>query len=405
MENEGNADNPRSVIRGLNIEPLRLGIDSLYLLIEYPDIDVYRRWKAAIAHVPKKRLYRGHPHEDFVIKNGMLGYGLSMWEGDARILLTDQVDETLRSTKRAGEGMGALLQLGPKWLTQYADIDCPDDFREAIYIQFRRFGIEDPEEYPIRINRIDIALDIFGLATSELDFSEWKNGWVGRSGAISSWAEDGNLTGIKIGSPKGSVYFKLYDKVLQSKSDSDLGFWITAWNWIEFASKIDIENACIPFEIARAEWSIRPYNAKFENFKYLEDYTFEGLQEIANYVLKKWGRLCTISGNTNRAQWHTHPLWQKIQEFMQESWHLATADIATRQYNLTPDISPKFKSSFRGSLASLRARVGLHLGYDHPASTEETLEYIHKQTKDADTLAQEKFEIILRLSGRGKKAG
>lgn len=113
--------NPRSVSRGFNLQDAFIGIDSLYVVVEYPHKDLFLKWASHVKDLNDIRLYDGIAHDDFVLRRGLVGYKLSVWYEDARLLLTDRVDESLVGTMHEGHGMGAMLQLGPKWLRCYGD--------------------------------------------------------------------------------------------------------------------------------------------------------------------------------------------------------------------------------------------------------------------------------------------
>ena len=87
-------------------------LDTLYLHIKYPYRDVFDIWYVYAKHCDPRILKEGYVVEDFVIRNGASGYKVSIWKHDARIYLTDQVDEICGD----GQGMGVWIQLGPKFL-------------------------------------------------------------------------------------------------------------------------------------------------------------------------------------------------------------------------------------------------------------------------------------------------
>ncbi|QPC82065.1 hypothetical protein G4Y79_20630 [Phototrophicus methaneseepsis] len=392
-------DNPRTVSRGLKVQPLHIGLDSLYLLIEYPHIDLFHYWKSTTSQASSLRLRNGIVHEDFVIRGGVLGYKLTIWDGDARLLITDRVEETLIATHHAGEGMGAMLQLGPKWLMKHGNFSSSNELITNIHVQLKKFKISSPQDYPIRINRIDIALDVFGLAVKDFIIDEWRHGWVGRASGKHFYDENeaGNLSGFSVGSSEGAVRFKVYDKVLESKKKETFGFWASVWNWEILKDNAQVTNE---LNIARFEWSIKPFSAKFTSFQYLSDYSFDGLKQIMNYVVTQWGRLCIISENPKRSRWETHPLWTIIRRMMIDAWDIDHVGNAKREYHFTPDLTQKYTNSLTGWIAGMRARAGLELGYDQPADLDEALKLAEKHNRSIDEKAKEKFAILLRLSGK-----
>jgi hypothetical protein len=126
-----------------------------------------------------------------VLERGAQGYKLAVWDGDARVFLTDRVADRLIGTHHAGQGMGIMLQLGPKWLQLYGQAFAPKALRENVLAQLMLFGIKEPEQYPIRINRLDIALDVSGL---DITSFSWMNGggsgWICQAAQLSSVTPD-----------------------------------------------------------------------------------------------------------------------------------------------------------------------------------------------------------------------
>ena len=116
---------PRPVSRGAVLQNGFLGLDSLYVVLEYPAADVFQFWRSFIGDLDNARLHGGIVVDDFVVRRGANGYKLSVWDGDARLFLTDRVESLLAGTDAEGQGMGVMLQLGPKWLRENGDILTP----------------------------------------------------------------------------------------------------------------------------------------------------------------------------------------------------------------------------------------------------------------------------------------
>ena len=70
--------------------------------------------------------------------------------------------------------MGLMLQLGPQWLAKYGDLADFRQFQENIHAQFSMYGVRREPTYPIRINRIDFALDILALPFAEFSTDVWR---------------------------------------------------------------------------------------------------------------------------------------------------------------------------------------------------------------------------------------
>ena len=168
----------RPVSRVAKLQNVFLGLDSLYLVLQYPHQDVFNLWSNRVKELNDPQLYEGIPFEGFLIRRGGLGYSLSVWDGDARLFITDRVEDVLENTSAAGQGMGVMLQLGPKWLHQFGDILSTRRLQQNIFAQFIAFGVQSPESFPARLNRIDIALDVLGLLVRDQRIDEWR-GTVG----------------------------------------------------------------------------------------------------------------------------------------------------------------------------------------------------------------------------------
>ena len=117
------AASPPTVSRGMKQHRVGyLGLDSVYVILEYPHDDVFKRWNKYVDDEKHPKLKKGIPCEHVVLRNGGLGYSLSVWDEDARLYMTDRVEDNLKGTPLEGQGMGLMLQLGPKWLVRFGDI-------------------------------------------------------------------------------------------------------------------------------------------------------------------------------------------------------------------------------------------------------------------------------------------
>ncbi|QPC83658.1 hypothetical protein G4Y79_04555 [Phototrophicus methaneseepsis] len=388
------ADNPRPVSRGLKLQPAFLGVDSLYLVIEYPSQDVFDYWSRSVNDNQDRRLHEGIPHGDMLIRTGAHGYKLCVRSGDNRLYITNRVEDVLHNTPHTGQGMGILLQLGTKWLRQNADFTSYEALSASIFALLREYKVDEPECYPIRINRIDIALDVLGLSTNDISIDEWRRGWIGRASGKYFYDDNttGNLSGFVIGSSKGAVRFKIYDKILESTKTNDIGFWLSVWiqQGLNFSQANDLN-------IARFEWTVKPHNAKFLGMRYLEEYTFDGLKELINYLTQKWGRLCIAQASVPKSRWMIHPLWQQIRRLMIEEWDIDHVGITQRDYHTIPDVNPAYLKSVAGWIAGLMARIAIAKGEDAPVDVYEAILLAQSETKPIKQKAQERFEILSRL--------
>ena len=109
-------------------------------------------------------------------------------------------------------------------------------------------------DWPIRIRRIDIALDLFGVEMAKQDIEMWRNGWVGRAG-ISSYffnPKSGKLETINIGARTSAIYLRIYDKIAQAEAEGDIEYWRDVWNGYSGP-------------VTRIEWEVKPKKAGSKN--------------------------------------------------------------------------------------------------------------------------------------------
>lgn len=393
------ASNPRTVSRGFHAHSLvNLSFDSLYLSVEYPHADVFHRWALGVSDLHDPKLYNGIPYEGFVLKHGAHGYKLSVWWGDARIYITDRVNDTLEGGEHEGQGMGILMQLGPKWLQQYGEPFADNTLRTHVEGMLMLFGLKKPINYPIRINRMDVALDLKGLDINSFSLDEWQDGWVGFAN-VADFHNDrrtGKLSGIIVGSRSSNVSLVVYDKVLEATRRGTLGFWRSVW-------KVTDEEAG-NLAVTRFEWSFRCYQAKFTRLRYLEDYTFEGFMALLNYATLIWGEL-RIPGTSqrNKQRWDLHPLWKAIVAHI-AAWTYDYEDIVRPQYDLKPDIKDSYLRSLAGWLAGLQARLGVEKSKDEAASLAQALSFLTERghsIQDIADRANAKFKVFSVLAEGG----
>jgi hypothetical protein len=386
--------NPRSVSRGLKLHLGFLGIDSLYLVIEYPHLDVFSYWAAIVRDEGNPSLNTGIPYGNFLIRKGALGYKYTIWSGDARLLITDRVTENQKDNNSVAQGMGLMLQLGPKWLRLYGDIDSPDNLSQHIYAQLKLFGVSNPELYAIRLNRIDITADVLNLDVATFSMDEWRDNWVGYAVQKQFYlsSQTGQLEGLAIGSSKGVVRFKVYDKVAESRQRGTSGFWHSVWG-------VDEQD---DISVARFEWSIKCYAGRFGEMRYLADFSYERLLQLLNYVSLYWGRLCIPQeDDSNQTRWPLHPIWERLRELIDESTSYYT-ERAKREYDYRPDLNDDYLKAVTGWLGGFMARVGIERGLDSPAGLDTSLRLLHSEGHSLHKKASDKWHILSKLVGGGK---
>jgi len=273
-------------------------VDTLYLHVKYPRRDVFDRWYKPVKDTDSRVLKQGVVINDHVIKNGSSGYKISVWDHDARIFLTDEVEEKCGE----GKGMGAWVQLGPKFLIQHIN-----NLQKEVNILLGSIGIIG--EFPISITRLDIAVDLLGVPIIDQDLKYWSENWVGRSklSSINNNSRTGKLETFYFGSRKSPVYLRVYDKVAQAIYDGDFDYWFDVWNKFEGP-------------VTRIEWEIKPKDGKFaEDLKDFSLFNGFSVRETLNYLLD-WGRLCEPNPNdTNRRRWKDSGFWAELRAVV-EKW-------------------------------------------------------------------------------------
>ena len=263
--------------------------------MKYPNRDIFDKYYRYVSEVDTRVLKEGCVVGDFVIKTGSSGYKISVWQHDARVFLTDQVDEKCGE----GKGMGIWIQLGPKFLLEniYA-------LQNGVYDFLYEIGID--EIYPISLTRIDLAIDCLGLSMQDQEFKYWTNGWVGRSTVSKVYLKPRTtlIESIYVGSRKSPIFLRVYDKVAQSISDGDYIYWLDIW-----------KNYDGP--VTRIEWEVKPKDGNFsDDLKNFNNFNGFSIRELMNYLLD-WGRLCIPNpSDSNRNRWEDCPLWVEIREFV-----------------------------------------------------------------------------------------
>ena len=348
-------------------------IDTIYLNVRYPYSDIFLKWFKYADGVDHRRLKEGIAVSDFVVRCGSAGYKISIWQHDARLFLTEDVDEK----RGEGKGMGIWVQLGPKFIIQHIN-----NLHAAVNELLKAAGIEG--EYPIRITRLDVAVDLLGLAMSEQDLNLWFDGWVGRSkvSKIERNSRTGELETLYVGSRSSAVYLRVYDKVAQAAAEGDLMYWFDVW-----------QESDQP--VTRVEWEVKPSEGNFQED--LKDFClFNGfsVRELLIYLLD-WGRLCIPDMNdSNRRRWKDAQLWTDLRDVV-AIW-ADGVDWPTSRYGKEfHGISEAYIKFVSGTIAGAMARCdskapSLHTLFAYLEDHGETWTVINKK-------ALKKAEIIARL--------
>lgn len=311
-------------------------LDTLYLIVKYPHLDVFKKWYSQVEGVDYRLLKEGIASGDFVIKNGASCYKVSVWQHDARIFFTDQVDEKLGE----GNGSGIWVQLGPKFLIHHIG-----ELKTAVNALLGAVGVKG--EYPIKVNRLDVAVDLFGIELKNQDLNLWRDGWVGRSKVSSIFfnSRTGDLETINIGARGSSIYLRIYDKIAQAIKEGDIDYWLDIW-------KVN------PDKVTRVEWEIKPKQGKFpmdlQDFDLLTGWS---VRELLKYLID-WGRLCVPNpDDSNNRRWDDAPFWKKarelVNEFSEDDYPISRYG---KEFHGVSDAYVKFLS---GTISGGMARLGL----------------------------------------------
>jgi hypothetical protein len=234
-------------------------------------------------------LKEGIASGDFVVRGGASCYKVSVWQHDARIFFTDQVDDKVGKDK----GAGIWVQLGSKFLIHHLG-----NLQKAVKELLAAVGVVG--EYPIKINRLDVAIDLFGVNMQKQDLNLWRAGWVGRSKVSADFFNSctGSLETINIGTRGSSIFLRIYDKQAQAIKEGDIDYWLDVWN-------------CSPSAVTRVEWELKPKQGGFpmdlQDFSLLTGFS---VRELLKYLID-WGRLCTPnSADSNNRRWEDASFWQ-----------------------------------------------------------------------------------------------
>jgi len=336
----GRPGNPHTVIRGCKIQKEVfmngfITIDTMYLHVKYPKRDIFDKYFRDVEGVDTRILKEGRVIGDFVIRNGSCGYKISVWQHDARVFLTDQVDEKCGE----GKGMGIWIQLGPKFML--ANIT---SLQDAVYDLLYEIGIE--ETYPISITRIDLAIDCLNLAMREQDVESWINGWVGRSKVSRAFynSRTGLLESLYVGSRKSPILLRVYDKVAKSIAAGEYKYWLDVWKNFEGP-------------VTRFEWEVKTKDGNFSNnLTDFGKFNVVSVKELINYLLD-WGRLCTPGQlDTNRNRWEDSLLWSEIREFVAK-WSNDVSWPASRYGKEFHGISEAYMKSLSGAFSGGMAKT------------------------------------------------
>ena len=312
-----------------------VSVDTVYVSVKYPSGDVFRRWFRFAEGVDYRRLKEGVPADDAVVRSGGSGYKVSVWRGDARAYLTDYVDQKVGD----GRGMGIWVQIGPRYLRTHSD-----SLAVGVMGFLRSIGVRG--EWPMRITRLDLAVDLPGVAMAEQDVEAWRRGWVGRSKVSKAVFDSrtGALQSVYVGSRRSAVFVRVYDKVAEAEKGGDLMWWRDVWGGHEGP-------------VCRVEWETKPSKGGFESVADLDQYCERELIGLASYLVR-WGRLCEPSAtDTNNRRWGVSALWSGVERAIDEWSEGARCPIA-RNGKEFKGVSDGYVRFLSGTISGGMARLG-----------------------------------------------
>jgi hypothetical protein len=310
-------------------------LDTLYIHVKYPNRDVFDNWYEPIKNVDSRILRQGIATENFTVRGGSAGYKISLWQHDARIFLTDQVDQKCGE----GMGMGIWVQLGPKFIIQEMN-----NLHRAVQDLLSQAGVKGT--YPMSITRLDIAVDLFDVSMQDQDVITWSENWVGRSklSGVFYNSRSATLETFYIGSRKSPVFLRIYDKVAQSKAEGDYPYWRDVWGGYEG-------------NVTRIEWEIKPKDGNFPNE--ITDFSkFNGfsVRELLAYLID-WGRLC-IPGEegSKRCRWEDDLFWKNLRGVIfdwGDGMHMPTSRLGKKYKGLSDQYIKFLSGTISGGMAKL----------------------------------------------------
>lgn len=345
-------------------------LDTLHLSVRYPKSDVFRIYERLVDGIDRRTLKDGVVYKDTVIQTGMGAYSLSVWDGDIRAYLTDDVD----SKRGDGMGLGIFVQIGPRFLLKNAD-----RLHEAVNEFLISIGVIG--DWLIKINRMDLAIDLLGVSLSDQKTIDWQEGWVGRAKKNQFHCEREKIETIYIGAKRSAIYLRIYDKRLQASEKGDIEYWREFWGGFNGP-------------VTRLEWQVDPREANFEDLVNFADLNRASFVSLANYLLT-WGRLAIPdAGDSNQSRWENHPFWVNVEREI-KAWRGDNSSSLKRGSDEFREISEGYVNSTAGTISGALARFAI----DTP-SFDDLFKGMAEFGKGKKTMlkdAEQKLKILKRL--------
>lgn len=272
------------------------GIDSLYLSYQ-GEMDPQISWEIA----NRKLFAQSRKAED---------QAKAQWEVGAHLF--EVADKGQRSGTSGGfayiledaayrialsaSGSRALPLAYVKVSSAYLAHQRPEAIVKELSAIIETFGVVDPPS----LSRVDLFVDF----QSEFEMEDFRREcWVTRAGGFDTHARMGQFTGYSIGLG-GAIGGRLYNKTLEIKK-SKKTYFDELWQ----------RGGADP---SRPIWRLE-FEVSREILNELRILNFDGLMRnqggIWAYATQTWLRLTEPrQGDSNRARWPTHPLWQALSE-------------------------------------------------------------------------------------------
>lgn len=286
---------PDNSIEPVVFQPLRWGIDSLYL--SYPG-ELDPSAEATLRRLKAKA--QGPEHE---AAEAQLQLGSHIFEvkdkssGLFAFALVDNAFMIRLSASRSKTLPMAYVQVS-SGLLAYRD---PASIEAELRALLAELGsVEAP-----KVSRVDLYVDF----ASTLDMESWKReAWVTRASAVSQYAEDATFTGWAIGAG-GVLMARLYNKLIECKKRGKeylLGLWTEAgWNGAHPVWRLE-------FEFRReilAQLGLDSLNAVLDH-----------RNGLWSYGTTDWLKLCEPNPqDQTRSRWAIQPLWMDVADIDWES--------------------------------------------------------------------------------------
>ena len=147
------------------------------------------------------------------------------------------------------------------------------------------------QQMPESLSRVDFTFD---YALSEIDFNE--DHFVSQSKKENRYRNNKETQTMQFG--KGDVVLRVYDKIAEIEEQSQKTWFFDLWNTDSKA-------------VWRIEWQIRKAALKRFSIRSFQDLQ-QGAGDILRYLANEHDSLRLPSGDSNRARWPLHPLWQDL---------------------------------------------------------------------------------------------